>query len=119
MAMNGELLVLQEGPKFSELNYQLYLGDWNQLPDFDQLTPHRSGPIADKTFTIELEGMAQHFGVRYDGILPVPKNGEYEFHLASDDGSQLFINGKSVLKNDGIHPSSQLKSRRVKLKKGP
>ncbi len=119
MAMNGELLVLQDGPGFTELKYQLYLGEWNQLPDFDQLTPHRSGPIADKTLTIELEGMTQHFGVRYDGILPVPENGEYKFHLASDDGSQLFINGKSVLKNDGIHPSSQVKSRKVRLKKGP
>lgn len=119
MAMHGELRVQQEGPRFSGLNFQLYLGDWSQLPDFSQLTPHRSGPIAAKTITIELEGMTEHFGVRYDGILEVPADGDYTFHLASDDGSDLSLNGKSILKNDGTHPSSEVKTKKVRLKKGP
>ena len=119
MAMNGELRVLAEGPRFSKLDFQLYLGDWKQLPDFNSLTPHRSGPIADKQISIQLEGMTERFGVRYDGLLEVPEDGVYEFHLASDDGSELFVGGKSLIKNDGIHAASDIKSKKVRLKKGP
>ncbi|MDB6069326.1 MAG: rane-bound dehydrogenase domain protein, partial [Verrucomicrobiales bacterium] len=42
MAMNGELRVLQDGPKFSNLDYKLYLGEFKTLPDFSTLTPHRT-----------------------------------------------------------------------------
>jgi len=119
MAMNGELRVVAEGPGFSELNYQLYLGDWTNLPDFSSLTAHRAGAIVGKKITVELEGMTEHFGVRYEGVLNAPEDAGYAFHLASDDGSELFIDGQSILKNDGIHPSSEKKSKRLKLSAGP
>ena len=119
MAMNGELRVLAEGPAFSKLGFQLYLGDWRELPDFDTLVPHRSGDIPDKQISIKLEGMTERFGVRYDGVLEVPEDGVYEFHLASDDGSELFVAGQSLINNDGIHPASDVKSKKTKLKKGP
>ena len=119
MAMNGELRVLSEGPGFSQLDFELFLGDWNALPDFATLTPHRRGPLPDKKITIQLEGMTERFAMRYDGVLEVPEDGEYNFHLASDDGSRLLVNGRPVIKNDGIHPVTEVKSKAVKLKKGP
>ncbi len=118
MAMNGELRVLQEGPRFSSLNYQLFLGDWQTLPDFAALTPHRSGAIPDRLLTIELEGLSQHFAVRYDATLEVPADGEYTFFLASDDGSALFIDGQSLIAHDGIHPANDLRSHKLQLKAG-
>lgn len=119
MAMNGELRVLQDGPKFSQLNYKLFLGEYKTLPDFSTLTPHREGPIPDKSISIKLEGLTEHFAVQYEGNLEVPADGMYDFHLASDDGSELFIDGKSVMKLDGIHPASDVRSQKVRLKKGP
>ncbi len=118
MAMHGELRVLREGPVLTQLDYRLYLGDWKELPDFSSLTPHRTGSIPDHKLTVELEGYTQHFAVQYEGLLEVPADGEYSFHLASDDGSELFIDGRSVIKADGIHAASPVHSRKVRLKKG-
>ena len=119
MAMNGELRVIAAGPIFTDLSYKLFLGDWQQLPDYQALTPHRSGPLPDKKVTIKLEGMTEHFGVRFGGTLEVAEDGEYEFFLASDDGSDLVVNGQSVIKNDQIHPADKVLSAKVKLKAGP
>ncbi len=119
MAMNGELRVVAEGPGFSELNYQLYPGEWTSLPDFTALTPHRSGPIPDKKIAVALEGKTEHFGVRYQGTLHAPVDADYTFHLASDDGARLSIDGISVIDHDGIHASAEVKSHQLKLTKGP
>jgi len=33
----------------------------------------------------------------------VPEDGMYTFYTASDDGSRLWLNGKLVVDNDGLH----------------
>ena len=38
----------------------------------------------------------EYFFARFHGLLDVPKDGDYEFHLTSDDGSKLFIDGQLV-----------------------
>ena len=119
MAMNGELRVETGGPGLKELAYKLYLGDWTKLPDFTALKPHREGPVPDGRMSINLEGMSEHFGVRWDGKLEAPADGIYLFTLASDDGSRLFVDDKAIIDNDGIHPSSDLRTGRIKLSKGP
>ncbi|RYD34308.1 MAG: hypothetical protein EOP86_11270 [Verrucomicrobiaceae bacterium] len=119
MVMNGELRVLTQGPALTDLNFKLYLGEWDKLPDFSTLTPHRAGPLPDKLVDIKLEGMTEHFGVRYEGAFEVPQDGRYEFFLSSDDGSRLSIDGRPILDNDGIHPASTVKSRNLRLTKGP
>jgi len=118
MAMNGELRVLAEGPGFTELNYKLYLGDWNQLPDFSQLKPHRAGAVPDRKLDIKLEGMSEHFGVRWEGKVEVKDQGFYLFFLASDDGSRLSVDGKAIIEHDGVHPSSDVRTGRVRLAPG-
>ena len=118
MAMNGELHVIVEGPKFSKLDYQLFLGDWRALPDFATLKAHRRGTIPDKLVTVKLEGMTEHFGVQYEGVLDVPEDGDYQFYLASDDGAALFIGDRQIIEIDGIHPADPVRSAKVKLKRG-
>lgn len=118
MVMNGELRVLTEGPKLTDPTFKLYLGEWRKLPEFDTLTPHRGGPLPEGLIDLRLEGMIEHFGVRYDGGLEVPADGRYTFYMASDDGSRLYIDGRAVLDNDGIHPASDVKSRNLRLTKG-
>ena len=51
------------------------------------------------------------------GISTCPKDGKYTFTTVSDDGSLLFIDGKKVVDNDGIH-GVQSRSGTVNLKAG-
>lgn len=43
------------------------------------------------------------FGLRFSGRLLVERAGEYQFALASDDGSRLYLDGRLVIDNDGDH----------------
>src|SRR6266536_2833193 len=44
------------------------------------------------------------FAIDYSGFFYVDNPGKYSFILASDDGSKLYIDHKTVIENDGIHP---------------
>lgn len=46
---------------------------------------------------------SERFGAVFAGKLSVPREGEWTFHLYSDDGSRLLIDGALVVDNDGIH----------------
>jgi hexosaminidase len=47
----------------------------------------------------------------------VPHTGTYTFHLASDDGSSLSLNGVTLIDNDGLHGMREKRST-VVLAKG-
>lgn len=97
------------------MTFALYDGRWDELPDFDGLKPKETGTVAG--FDISLAGKPNRFGIRFEGFLHVERAGEYRFHLGSDDGSRLFINGKRVIDNDGLHAHT-VKSAAVKLEAG-
>ena len=85
------------------LAYQYYEGeDWQQLPDFDALTPVREG----HAYEFGLEGLDYGegpFAVRFEGGIEVDKAGMYAFYTASDDGSRLYLDGQELVDNDGAH----------------
>ncbi len=58
------------------------------------------------------------FAFNYSGYIDIPKDGTYTFHLQSDDGSRLHINGKLVADNDGVHDARGIRSGKVELKAG-
>ena len=82
------------------------------LPDFDTLTPV-DNPIYANEINIPwqkwssgfpgLRDRVEWFGIEYTGSFKPAKAGKYIFKLISDDGSKLFIDGKKVIDNDGIH----------------
>ena len=43
------------------------------------------------------------FYVRWTGKIRIPADGKYTFFLESDDGSRLFLDGKQVVDNGGVH----------------
>ncbi|MEZ6016963.1 MAG: PA14 domain-containing protein [Planctomycetota bacterium] len=57
------------------------------------------------------------FALRYDGILTAPVAGEYTFHVMSDDGSWLDLDGARIIDNGGVHAPST-KSAKVTLTEG-
>jgi outer membrane protein OmpA-like peptidoglycan-associated protein len=82
-----------------------------QLPDFSRLRPQgtistTSLNIQPQSFTVGFPGVTDRFewfAIDYQGRIMLPQAGTYLFRLTSDDGSKLFIDGREVIDNDGIH----------------
>ncbi len=47
--------------------------------------------------------LSENFCVRWSGVIRCPREATYTFFTDSDDGSQLFIDGKLVVDNGGLH----------------
>jgi len=50
----------------------------------------------------------EFFGIEYTGYFEVSQPGLYNWRLVSDDGSRLWIDGKEIIDNDGIHAEAQV-----------
>ena len=61
--------------------------------------------------------MSDHFYVRWTGKIRIPRDAKYTFFTESDDGSRLWIDGKVVVDNGGVHPMEE-KSGEIDLKTG-
>jgi cytochrome c len=101
--------------KLAGLNFEYYEESLPELPEFDRLKPKTTG-IAE---TISIKGAQRKndFAFRWRGVLTAPVEGEYKFWTNSDDGSRLFIDGKKIVENGGIHPA-QDRDGKVKLSAG-
>lgn len=81
------------------------------LPDFSRLRPQGTISttvlnIEPQSFTVGFPGVTDRFewfAIDYHGRIMLPQAGTYAFRLTSDDGSKLFIDGREVIDNDGIH----------------
>ncbi len=70
----------------------LYACEWNIAPrSWDQGFPG-------------IEQRFEWFAIRYAGTFRTAEAGEYDFHISSDDGARLVIDGHPVVDNDGQHP---------------
>lgn len=106
---------LQPPEQAANLNFAYYEGSWNELPKFDGLTPKAKGQSAG--FDVGLAQRTNDFAMTFDGFLKIDREGDYTFHVTSDDGSHLALDGKLAVNNDGIHAPSE-KSASVRLTAG-
>ena len=83
------------------LHYEYYEGEWAALPKFDELEPVKSGTAAG--FNMEPRRRRNGFAFRFTGYVDVKDAGLYTFELTSDDGSKLYIDGREIVNNDGLH----------------
>jgi alpha-L-fucosidase len=81
--------------------YSYYEGNWDSLPDFSNLTPKKSG--SNTIFNLKPREQGDLYAFKYDGFIKIDEKGVYSFFTASDDGSQLFIDGKLIVDNNGLH----------------
>lgn len=118
---------LMEGPPliqaFSILNkvknglrYKYYLGKWKEVPNFDKMAPISSGHIHTFDFS-KFKHRQNHYGLRFEGYVYIPKNGNYIFYSETDDGSKLYIDNHLIVNNDGSHGPTE-KEGDISLKKG-
>ncbi len=94
------VLVARQG-----LSLRVYEGDWDELPDFDQLDPVFSG-VAEWIGLPEGPG-AEYEARTFTGYLQVPADGLYSFRLSSDDGSRLWLGKELVIDHDGLHGTTE------------
>ncbi|MFO0867637.1 MAG: c-type cytochrome [Pirellulales bacterium] len=97
------------------LRFEYFEGAWDKLPDFARLTAKTTGTSAG--FAVNV-GRSDQFALRFTGYVQIARPGVYQFHLGSDDGSRLLIDGREVVRMDGIHPLT-FGSGRVELTAGP
>jgi cbb3-type cytochrome oxidase cytochrome c subunit len=97
------------------LQYDYYEKEFPELPEFDRLTPTATG-IAE-TPSLAQARRKNGFALRWRGNITLPKDGKYKFYVSSDDGARLYLDGKLLVDNGGIHPAQE-RTGEVELKKG-
>ena len=75
---------------------------WEQLPDFDQLTPIREGTCPEVGLAT-IDTQDDQFALRFVTQLRIDEPGTYMLHLKSDDGSRLKLGRRTLIDNDGSH----------------
>ncbi|MCF7730747.1 MAG: response regulator [Akkermansiaceae bacterium] len=71
----------------------------SELPDSLRVDRAIDFPVGGGTRVVPSPG----YYVRWTGQLRVAEAGDYTFHLESDDGSRLLLDGEEVVSNDGLH----------------
>ncbi|MCY1722647.1 metallophosphoesterase [Prolixibacteraceae bacterium Z1-6] len=97
------------------MEYKYYEGEFNSVKDLAGSKVLKTGIVSN--FTLEPAKVDDYFGFEYNAFLKIDERGVYRFYSYSDDGSQLFIDGKLVVDNDGSH-NAQRKDGSVALNKG-
>ncbi len=85
----------------TNIHYAYYEGTWRKLPDFNDLSPVKTGKTSN--FDMSARDRDDQFAFLFTGYLDIPVSGSYTFETQSDDGSRLYINDTLVVDNDGLH----------------
>jgi signal transduction histidine kinase len=76
------------------LDYRCYEGGWDSLPDPMRLQPVKTGIATN--FDLGVRTRDQGVALEFSGFITIPRDGLYEFYLASDDGSRLWVGDISL-----------------------
>lgn len=96
--------------------------NFQTIPDFSALMPSASAVTTTVDFPSEpwparCPAPGDRFACRISGFLRVPEPGVYTFHLTSDDGAALSVNGLEVV-SDAVPHSSRTASSALTLPAG-
>ncbi len=91
------------------VEFAVYEGSWEKLPDFESLKPVKAGQCAG--FDITVAERKDNYAIRFTSNLYVKAAAQHQFYLGSDDGSRLTIGGEVIVDSDGIHPHLENKGR--------
>jgi len=88
---------------------------------FKSTSEINSGPVLKtgllKTISLSPAEAPDFFALEFNTWLRIPKRAVYRFYTYSDDGSELFIDGKLVVSNDGSH-GARRKEGKIALDEG-
>jgi alpha-L-fucosidase len=97
------------------LELRVYSGTWDKLPKLEGVTNFvsRQAPA----ITLSDDPLREFTARLFRGYIEVGEDELYRFALSSDDGSKLWIDGRLVVDNDGLHGAVE-KSGAMALAKG-
>ena len=95
--------------------YTYYEGKFKSTADVLKAQPVKEGTF--RNFSIKEAAADDHFGYQFRSLINIPEKGVYKFHIYSDDGARLFIDGQEVIDNDGSHSAGEATGK-VALEKG-
>ncbi len=87
------------------LDFRCYEGTgWQSLSDFQKFQPAKTGIATN--FDLNVRTRDENVGLEFTGLIAIPRDGIYTFHLTSDDGSRLFVgNSPMDVRVLGKHPA--------------
>ncbi len=71
------------------LRAECYEGYWEAIPDFNLLQPVKTGIVTN--IDLGFRTRDERVALRFTGYWNVPQDGQYAFHLRSENGSLLFL----------------------------
>ncbi|HYC27365.1 MAG TPA: PA14 domain-containing protein, partial [Chitinophagaceae bacterium] len=82
---------------------------------FNSVNPTKTGTT--NIVSINEKQRQDKFALLFEGYIKIDKDGPYNFFLASDDGSKLFLDNMEIIDNDGDHGTVE-KNGKAFLRKG-
>jgi len=82
-------------PTIPGLSWQIYPGVWTELPDLT--TQHAVFNGESTNIQADSQGFTR-YATTWDGLIDIPADGGYTFHLLDQDGARLVIDGVQVAK---------------------
>ncbi len=110
-------LYSQDKVELKNINYKLYDGKFDSIPDFSALTPVKTGTVENFDNLSVLAGKNEGFCLLFEGEIQVPADGVYLFETNIDDGGDLYINDQLVVHNLG-EPGGDIARGTISLKRG-
>ncbi|MGA2352226.1 MAG: PA14 domain-containing protein [Terracidiphilus sp.] len=83
------------GPTVPGLDWRIFPGEWTELPDLTSAQAVFSGE--GPSLNADSKGFTRYAAV-WDGLIDIPADGGYTFHLLARDGARLVIDGVQVAK---------------------
>jgi hypothetical protein len=84
-----------DGPEVPGLEWKVYPGSWTELPDLSKQPIAFHGDALN--FNVDAHGLPK-FAAVWEGMIEIPADGGYTFHLMARDGARLVIDGTEVAK---------------------
>ena len=88
------------------VDFSYYQGTFASLPDFSNITPVKSG--LTHNFDLSIRTADTNYAFLWTGSISIATAGTYTFYTGSEDGSELIIDGSTVVNNDGIHSYTEV-----------
>ena len=75
----------------------------DRVPDHVRIEPSLQYSSSSQAYPGLDDRFKNDWGARFSGLVEIPETGNWTFYLTSDDGSELWLNGQSLVTNYGSH----------------
>jgi hypothetical protein len=88
-------------PAENGVAYRYYEGKFQSVDEIASAQVVQTGTL--KNFSIKNALVEDGFAYEFRSLIKIPEKGVYRFHIFSDDGAKLYIDGQLSVDNDGSH----------------